>query len=105
MSPGRIRVDGILIERSAMGMSGFSAGERVVVRDAAGEKQALRLAGLPRAPIWDRTYLLRGPLDRFVPLEPGAIWLALVVVLGPPSRLYPAWRASHLTVRGALAHA
>jgi putative ABC transport system permease protein len=47
----------------------------------------------------------KAPLDPFVSLGAGAIWLAIVVVLGSLSSLYPAWRASHLTVREALAHA
>ena len=47
----------------------------------------------------------RVPLDFH--MSPGAAgtWLALVVVLATLSSLYPAWRATRLTVREALSHA
>lgn len=44
----------------------------------------------------------KAPLAFFMSLQAALIWLALIVVLATLSSLYPAWRASRLTIREAL---
>lgn len=48
---------------------------------------------------------LKVPLEFHMGAGPSAAWLALVLSLATISSLYPAWRASRLTVREALSHA
>ncbi len=47
----------------------------------------------------------KAPLDFYLGPAPAAVWLGLVLVLASLSSVYPAWRASRLTVREALAYA
>ena len=45
------------------------------------------------------------PLDFSISFRPSLVWLGLVLVLATVCSLQPAWRASRLTIREALAHA
>jgi putative ABC transport system permease protein len=47
----------------------------------------------------------KAPLDFHLSASAPLIWLALIVVLASLASLYPAWRATRLTVREALAYA
>jgi len=47
---------------------------------------------------------IKSPLAFVMSGQAAAIWLALVLILGALASFYPAWRASRLTIREALAY-